>query len=184
MFMRIGSFGIVFVIFLMCFIVTMGVLALTDTEFTIGNTAQADMTDWASDSRTLVLFNVNFSPLAGILCTGYFLHTCSLPILRSAKEPQKNIRDLFWGYFFVMISYVVCGCMGYIGFTGMRFASYYLNDPQVPNQINQNCLNMFNYASVPAFVLRISIFLLLFSTYPLVHYFLNTMLLNLFFRNK
>lgn len=43
---------------------------------------------------------------------------------------------------------------------------------------------MFNYASIPAFVLRISIFLLLFSTYPLVHYFLNTMLLNLFWRNK
>lgn len=131
--MRIGSFGIIFVMFLMLFIVTMGVLALLDTDFTLGTTAEANETNWASTDRTLVLFNTNFSPLAGILCTGYFLHPCSLPILRSAKNPEKNIRDLFWGYFFVMVSYVVCGCMGYIGFTGVRFATYFLNGPQVPN---------------------------------------------------
>ena len=42
---------------------------------------------------------------------------------------------------------------------------------------------MFEYKSISAFILRLAIFFLLFSTYPLVHYFLNTMLLQLFWKN-
>ena len=43
---------------------------------------------------------------------------------------------------------------------------------------------MFNYSSVPAFVMRVAMFALLFSTYPLVHYFLNSMLLQIFWQNS
>jgi len=43
---------------------------------------------------------------------------------------------------------------------------------------------MFNYTSVPAFILRFAMFALLFSTYPLVHYFLNSMLLQIFWQNS
>jgi solute carrier family 38 (sodium-coupled neutral amino acid transporter), member 9 len=182
--MRIGSFGVIFVFFLIVFIVGVGVVALMNTDYTIGTNEEANETDWNSNMRTIVLWNVNFSPLAGILCTGYFLHTCSLPILRSSKNPENNTRDLFWGYFLVMISYVICGCLGYIGFTGINYASYFIVNPPVPNNIDQNCLNMFDYRSVPAFILRLSIFMLLFSTYPLMHYFMNNLLLNLFWKNS
>ena len=171
-------------IFLIIFIITLGVMALLDTEFTLGNAADNLDTDWSGDIRTLVMFNANFSPLAGILCTGYFLHSCSLAILRSSKNPEKRTRDLFLGYLLVMMSYVVCGVLGYIGFIGVRFSAYYLGAPQAAGQINQVCLNMFNYTSIPAFILRFCIFMLLFSTYPLVHFFLNTMVLILFFKNK
>lgn len=40
---------------------------------------------------------------------------------------------------------------------------------------------MFAYTDVGAFVLRAAIFLLIFSTYPMIHYFLVTVLLKLFF---
>ncbi len=43
---------------------------------------------------------------------------------------------------------------------------------------------MFEYTNVAAFLLRIAVFMLLFTTYPLVAYFLNDILLKLFFRNK
>lgn len=45
-------------------------------------------------------------------------------------------------------------------------------------------MNMFYYRNVPAFILRIAIFMLLFSTYPLVHYFLNNIIMNLFWKNR
>jgi len=92
------------------------------------------MTNWDNNYRTLVLFNSNFGPLAGILCAGYYLHTCALPIIRSSRNPEKNIRDIFIGYFLVFISYVICGIMGYVGFMGYEFKNYFIsvqNDPKL-----------------------------------------------------
>jgi len=43
---------------------------------------------------------------------------------------------------------------------------------------------MFKYADVGAFILRFAIFMLLFSTYPLVNFFMKTILKNLFFRDR
>jgi len=73
------------------------------------------------------MFNLNFAPLAGDLCTGYFLHTCALPVLRSSANPEKNNRDLFYGYFLVFISYSVVGLFGYIGFIGYNYSSYFVS---------------------------------------------------------
>lgn len=71
------------------------------------------------------MVNSNFSPLAGILGLGYFLHTCSLPIVRSAAQPEKTDRDMFLGYFFVFVSYLLIGTLGYIGFIGTNFSDYF-----------------------------------------------------------
>lgn len=43
---------------------------------------------------------------------------------------------------------------------------------------------MFSYNQPAAFVLRLAVFILLFSTYPLVHYFLTSMLLILFWSKR
>ena len=40
---------------------------------------------------------------------------------------------------------------------------------------------MFFYTDIAAFILRIAIFLLIFSTYPLIHFFVYQMLIKLFF---
>ena len=45
-FMRIGSFGVIFVVLLMIFIIATGVIAFTDTKFSFGSTAESDATDW------------------------------------------------------------------------------------------------------------------------------------------
>ena len=88
--MKVGSIGVIFVFVLIIFIVFTGVVAFTNTEFMIGSAEVAKQTDWNSSLRTLTLVNSNFSPLAGILGLGYFLHTCSLPIVRSAASPEKT----------------------------------------------------------------------------------------------
>ena len=90
--MKIGSFGVIFIIILMIFIIIVGIEAFSNTNFSIGSAdalLNQPLDYWNGDQRILVLFNVNFSPLAGILCAGYFLHTCSLPIIRSSKNPEK-----------------------------------------------------------------------------------------------
>jgi len=125
-FMRIGSFGVVFIIMLMVFVMAMGFIALGDTSFVVGNSAESSLTDWEANTRTLVLINANFAPLCGIFCAGYFLHTVSLPIIRASKNPEKNGRDIFMGYLLVFISYAICGTLGYIGFLGAKFKDYFV----------------------------------------------------------
>jgi len=117
-FMRLSSFGVVFSIMLLVFIIGTGIFAFTDTNFSLGTMEQSDATIWAQDERTLVLANRNFPPLLGILCTGYFLHTVSMDIIRKSKTPEKAGRDMFWGYFLTFISYCIVGTLGYIGFMG------------------------------------------------------------------
>lgn len=106
--------------------------------------------------------------------------------MRSAARPEKADRDLFLGYLFVFISYIVLGSLGYIGFVGFDFANYFESKEgsATEGQIDQNCLNMFNYSDVPAFILRIAIFFLLVSGYPLIHFFVQSALLKLFFGDK
>lgn len=43
---------------------------------------------------------------------------------------------------------------------------------------------MYEYTDISAFILRLAIFFLLFSTYPLVAYFLYDLILRLFFPNN
>jgi hypothetical protein len=54
----------------------------------------------------------------GILGGGYFLHNIMLPIVKNARHPENNMRDVLIGYFMVYISYSICGTLGYFGFTG------------------------------------------------------------------
>ena len=124
--MKVGSIGVIFVFMLIIFIIVTGIKAFTNTEFIVGSTMSSESTDWSTGLRTLTMVNSNFSPLAGILGLGYFLHTCSLPIVRSAARPEKTDRDMFLGYFFVFISYLFIGTLGYIGFIGTNFSDYYV----------------------------------------------------------
>ena len=182
--MKVGSIGVIFIFMLIIFIVVTGIIALTKTEFMIGSPEMAADTDWSENLRILMMTNTNFSPLAGIFGLGYYLHNCSLPIVRSARQPKKTKRDVFLGYFFVFISYILIGTLGYIGFIGVDFKDYFISNlgsPITAGQIDQNCLNMFAYTDISAFILRVAILLLIFSGYPLIHFFLYSAHLKLFF---
>jgi len=185
-FMKVGSIGVIFVFMLIFFIMYTGIVSFSTTEFMIGPPEATKDTDWDLPVRTLVLMTPNVGPLAGIFGLGYFLHTVSLPIVRSAARPEKTDRDIFLGYFFVFISYLLLGTLGYIGFVGVNFTDYFegKEGTATDGQIDQNCLSMFSYTEVPAFILRLAVFLLIFSGYPLLHFFLRASLVKLFFSGR
>ena len=101
--------------------------------------------------------------------------------MRNAKKPENNERDLFLGYFFVFLSYCILGVLGYIGFIGVNFTTYYEeNMALLGGNINQNCMNMFDYKDKVAFGVRLSIFLMILSGYPIIHFFTEKLYENLF----
>jgi hypothetical protein len=80
--------------------------------------------------RYISLFGSNFSTLAGMLGIGYFLHTVSIPIVKNNRNQENNERDVTIGYVLVALTYIIVGVMGYIGFTGVFFNTYFLKvDP-------------------------------------------------------
>ena len=143
-------------------------------------------TDWQRSLRTITLVSNNYAPAAGIFCAGYFLHVIGVPILRNARQPENNKRDLFLGYFFVFISYIIIGGLGYIGFIGYTFQEYFamMSQTKESGQINQNCMTMFPYQDVMAFIIRLSIFLMILSGFPMLHYFVGKLIEELLFRGK
>ena len=48
-------------------------------------------------------------------------------------------------------------------------------------QINQNCMTMFAYTDAIAFSVRLSIFLMILSGFPMLHYFVGQLIEELFF---
>ena len=122
-FVRLGSLGAVFVTIFIFFMVGVGVYGTYTTTYQFGTPDQNLQTDWADKHavRTIVLYNTTFAPLAGTLCTGYFLHTVSMPIMRCAKHPEKNTQNLCIAYILVFFAYILMGTFGYIGFIGTMF---------------------------------------------------------------
>jgi hypothetical protein len=126
-FIKLMRFGTYFIMTLMFFIVAVGIYSLTNTDFSILGPGEPMNVNIDDDHRYLYLFNTNFSPLAGQLGIGYFLHTVSLPITRNNEKQENNERDVFLGYVLVAGSYILVGTMGYIGFSGIYFNDHLLN---------------------------------------------------------
>ena len=59
----------------------------------------------------------------GILGGGFYFHNISLPVIRNARNPENNVRDVMLGYLMVLITYILCGALGYFGFVGTDFIS-------------------------------------------------------------
>ena len=74
--------------------------------------------------RNIFMINSNFTPLAGVLGIGYFLHPVSVPIVRNNEIQKNNERDLSRGYLLVFLSYIIIGIFGYLGFSGVIFTEY------------------------------------------------------------
>jgi len=181
-FIRMVSFGSAFIIALIVFIIGFGFYGLGSTTYEIVDASTPVPPYAEGDIRELKLFNANFSPLAGALGIGYFLHTVSLPIVRNNAVQKNNERDVFYGYLLVAFTYMSVGAMGSIGFVGNYFSSYFVGKPT--GEMDQNCMNMFQITDPLAFVMRFALFALLFCCFPLINHFLRSLVFQLFFRDK
>lgn len=81
------------------------------------------------------------------------MHVITLPIIKNAKKPEDNAKNVFIGYFLTFMSYTICGILGYFGFSGTYFTS-------MPNYkgILSNCLLMFPPGNVMATIIRFCTF--------------------------
>jgi len=174
-FLRMGSFGAFCVTTLISFVVIYSIKSMTSNKYEVV-ISPADLpllTDVDEALKQyLVLFSQQYTCLGGLLCTGYFLHQCTLPILANAAEPEKNLRNVGIGYFMVFMSYAIVGTLGYIAFSSSEFDEGHAdNTYSGVIKLEDNFLNMFDYNSVPAILVRSLIFGQLMCAYPLVNHF-------------
>ena len=138
---KINSFGVVFIMLIIIFTIGVGVYSLTNTEYTSDKAAYDDYvarkkavpsTEYQS---YIALFSTPFAPLMGILAGGFYFHNISLSVIHNARNPENNVRDVFLGYLATFLTYVICGVMGYYGFTGSHFETK-LEDPELKGLIS------------------------------------------------
>lgn len=179
------SYGAISIILVALFIISVGIQTLSTTNLQVlvapgasklsGSTMELD-----NNMREVFMFKNNFTPLAGVLGVGYFLHPVSVPIIRNNKIQANNERDLFWGYTLVFLSYTIIGISGYIGFSGVYFADYAKTATGDNRPIAQNCTQMFALTSVAAFFLRLIVLNLVFNSYPILNFFFRAGLIKLY----
>ena len=127
---KINSFGVVFISIIILFIFSLGFYSLSKTDFTSNSSEydsylkkrhEAKNPDDVPYLAYIELAGANIAPIMGILGGGYYFHNMSLAVIRNARNPENNIRDVFFGYCLVFITYVCSGTLGYYGFTGSEF---------------------------------------------------------------
>lgn len=133
-FVKLNSYGVVFIALLILFICGMGVYGLSNTTYT---TSEATFDSYLVESAIhpntpylamITLFGSHMAKLMGILGGGFYFHNISLPVIRNNKNQENNVRDVFIGYCLVFFTYCFAGVLGYYGFVGSTF-SY--QDPSV-----------------------------------------------------
>jgi hypothetical protein len=113
-FIRLMSYGSAFIIALILFIIGFGFYGVATTDYVVvGSSYHIDPYTEESKERYLKLFYTDFSPLAGALGIGYFLHTVSLPIVRNNENQKNNERDVFCGYLLCWFYLYICRNYGF-----------------------------------------------------------------------
>ncbi len=124
---KINSFGVFFIIIIIIFQMGVGFYSLTNTEYTSDKQKYDDyLAEKAAGQPVnylayVALFSSPFAPLMGTLGGGFYCHNITLSICRNSRKPENNVRDVFLGYFATFMTYVLCGVLGYYGFTGSAF---------------------------------------------------------------
>jgi hypothetical protein len=166
----ISSFGCYFISILIGYVLYTGIYSLINTEFKFDYIKNKDN----ANERYLYLFGENPGLLTGTLSMGYFCHTVIIPILKSNKKQEKNIRDLFLGYIFVGSVYILCGILGYIGFSGKNFKS----------DFKDNWLMFFDSDNYLILIFRILNVVQLITAVPILFYIVRFQIFKFFYGNE
>lgn len=119
-FIKVTSFGSLFIIIIVLTLVGVGIYSLTNTNFVLSfNPSKQNVI--IGDTRYIMMVNTKFSPLAGAYCTGFYMHQTAIPLLKNNKNQENNQRDMLIGFGLVLLSYLLVGTFGYFGFMGVHF---------------------------------------------------------------
>ena len=114
---KLSSYGIYFISILIIYVIVIGIKSLFTTNFHFDYIQNVE----SSKDRYLLLYGENPSLLAGALSLGYFCHSIIMPVLNANLKQENNIRDLFFGYCLVCLTFLSVGIFGYIGFSGYGY---------------------------------------------------------------
>ena len=109
-----------------------------------------------------------YGPLMGILAGGYYFHNIALVVCKDARNPENNVRDVFLGFLFTCLTYIISGITGYYGYVGSAFAFSINAEDNTTHEIEENSLNMFKTNSLLGTIIRISDILQLIAVYVMV----------------
>lgn len=168
---KLNSFGIYFVSVLLLFVISMGVYSMATTSFDfeyIKNIGQEGV-------RHLYLFGEKPAVLAGTLSLGYFSHSFVLPLMKNNAKQENNKRDLLLGYLLVMLTYIIVGLSGYIGFSGSYFKK--------PN-FEDNWFRFFDPKLYWLIILRLINVIQLLSIFPILFYIVRIQFFGTFWHNN
>lgn len=91
-FIRVATYGVIFIIVQILFVIYFFIYSLTNTSYDFSIYEQRAPTPEVSN---ITLFNTNFQALTGMLAAGYYLHQLGLPIILDNEKQKNNSRDVF-----------------------------------------------------------------------------------------
>lgn len=175
---KINSFGVVFIVIIIIFTIGVGIFSLTNTDYTYDKSEYDEFeaqkaADLKKDPKVydgylayIELISKPYAPLMGILAGGFYFHNISLSVIHNARNPENNVRDVFVGYFLTFLTYVICGSLGYYGFTGSHFENKLAGEED--GLITQNSLDMFSITNNIATFIRFCAFAQLLTVNALI----------------
>lgn len=92
MFVRMSTYGVLFVAVQIMFVIAFFFYSLMDTSFNISFSQGSDV---EQEDHSITMFKSNFQALTGMLAAGYYLHQLGLPIILDNKNQKNNSRDVF-----------------------------------------------------------------------------------------
>ena len=164
---KLSSFGIYFISILIIFVLYTGISSLINTKFDFEYIANK----LNSEKRHLKLFGENPALFAGALSIAYFTHTTILPVLKSNKNQENNIRDLSLGYYFACFTFSFSGILGYIGFSGKNFDI----------EFKDNWFLFFDYDNYLILLFRLLNVFQLITVFPIIIYVVRFQIFNYFY---
>ena len=164
---KLSSFGIYFISILIIFVLYTGISSIINTKFDFDYITNK----LNSEKRHLKLFGENPALFAGTLSLAYFSHTTVLPVLKSNKNQENNIRDLSLGYYFACFTFSFSGILGYIGFSGKNFDI----------EFKDNWFLFFDYDNYFILLLRLLNVFQLITVFPIIIYVVRFHIFNYFY---
>eukprot|EP00761_Pharyngomonas_kirbyi_P010361 gb/GECH01010381.1/.p1 GENE.gb/GECH01010381.1/~~gb/GECH01010381.1/.p1 ORF type:complete len:480 (+),score=58.23 gb/GECH01010381.1/:1-1440(+) len=156
LFMKINSFGLIFVLFISVFMIYAAIRGLVDPDWTLPSDDSSSLST-SEHHNHLHMFSTQFGHLLGMLSLSFFVHNVILQICGTERTQVRNKVDTGIAYSMAAMLYYVPGILCA---TAFRFAP----------DTAQNFLNNFPARDVFAAISRASLLLQLMTVYPLVMY--------------
>jgi len=164
---KINSYGIYIILTILSFIIFRGIYGISTTDFKFDYFLNIEK----SKTRYLYLFGENPCLLMGTCSLGFFAHSIIMPIMKNNEKQENNTRDLAFGYLLVVLTYIILGLSGYIGFSAK----------DMPGEFQDNWFKMFESNVLYIIVLRIINVLQILSIFPVLVYIVRIQFFGVFF---